>query len=145
VSQVVVRNATADGLGLPLPGGRVRIYERDASGAVQFTGETAIRHTPENEKLTLDVGAAFDLAGERRQVSSRRITEREREWSVEVKLRNRKARAVTIVVEEPVPSDADVVSRSHEFTRKDAGTLQFEIAVPAGQEAILIYTARSRS
>ncbi|OGF17649.1 MAG: hypothetical protein A2W00_05125 [Candidatus Eisenbacteria bacterium RBG_16_71_46] len=145
MSQLVVKNTSADGLGVPLPGGRVRIYEPDAGGTLQFTGETAIQHTPENETLTIDVGAAFDLAAERRQVSSRRISDREREWSAEIRLRNRKPGAVTVVVEENVPSDAEIVSRSHPFTRKDAQTVQFEVAVPAGAEATLSYTARTRS
>src|SRR5207249_3083614 len=63
--QLEVRNTAAAGLGVPLPGGRVRFYEADPAGALQFTGETQIGHTAEGEKLTLDVGAAFDLAAER--------------------------------------------------------------------------------
>ena len=38
----------------------MRIYEADPSGALQFTGETRIAHTPEGEKLTLEMGAAFE-------------------------------------------------------------------------------------
>jgi len=143
-TQLVVMNDAASGLGVPLPGGRVRFYEADAAGDLQFTGETGITHTAEGEKLTLDVGQAFDLVAERRELRQRRISDREREYAVEIKLRNRKKSEVTIVVEEGVAGDWEVLQKTHEFTRKDANTLEFKIPVAAGKETILGYTARVR-
>ena len=143
-AQLVVTNEAASGLGVPLPAGRVRFYEADATGDLQFTGETSIAHTAEGEKLTLDVGQAFDLAAERHETRQRRISDREREYSVEIKLRNRKKDAVTIVVEESVGGDWEVLEKTHEFTRKDANTLEFRIPVAAGKETMLGYTARVR-
>ncbi|MGH7730003.1 MAG: DUF4139 domain-containing protein [Candidatus Eiseniibacteriota bacterium] len=143
-AQLLVENTAAAGLGVPLPGGRVRVYESDLGGALQFTGETRIGHTPEGEKVTLDVGTAFDLAAERREVYNRRISDREREYQVEVKLRNRKKGDVTILVEEQAAGDHEVLKSSHPATRKDAGTLQFTLPVPAGRETVLSYTLRVR-
>lgn len=142
--QLMVENTAAAGLGVPLPGGRVRIYEADPAGAVQFTGEARIGHTAEGEKITLEVGTAFDLVAERREVSQRRISDREREYGVEIKLRNRKKSDVSIVVEEGVAGDHDVVKSSHPATHKDANTLQFTLPVPAGKEIVLSYTVRVR-
>jgi hypothetical protein len=143
-TQLVVMNDAASGLGVPLPGGRVRFYETDAAGDLQFTGETSIPHTAQGEKLTLDVGQAFDLAAERRETRQRRVSDREREYSVEIKLRNRKKSDVTIVVEEGVPGDYDILQKTHEFTRKDANTMEFKIPIAAGKEVLLGYTARVR-
>lgn len=143
-SQLELVNSTAAGPGVPLPGGRVRFYQADADKDVQFTGETAIGHTPVDEKLTLDVGTAFDLAAERRETANRRISDRERELSVEIKLRNRKTSDVTIVVEEPIGGDAELTAQSYPSTKKDANTFRFEIKVPAGKETVLTYTARVR-
>ena len=143
-SQIELKNETAAGLGVPLPAGRVRFYEPDAGGALQFTGETTINHTAEGEKLTLDVGQAFDLVAERRELYNKRITDREREYSVEIKLRNRKKTNVSIVVQEGVGGDAEVLKKTHEFTRKDANTIEFKVAVPAGKEVVVRYTARVR-
>jgi hypothetical protein len=143
-TQMVVTNDAASGLGVPLPGGRVRFYEPDAAGDLQFTGETSIAHTAEGEKLTLDVGLAFDLVAERRELRQKRISDREREYAVEIKLRNRKKSEVTIVVEESIGGDWEVLQKTHEFTRKDANTLQFKIPVAAGKETVLGYTARVR-
>jgi hypothetical protein len=143
-AQLIVENTTAAGLGVPLPGGRVRVYESDPSGALQFTGESRITHTAEGEKLTLDVGTAFDLAAERREVYNRRISDREREYAVEIKLRNRKKSDVTILVEEPAAGDHEVLKSSHPATRKDANTLQFTLPVPTGKETVLSYALRVR-
>lgn len=144
MSQLLIENTSAAGLGTPLAGGRVRVYEADPAGALQFTGESRIGHTAEGEKVTLDVGTAFDLAAERRELYNKRITDREREVQVEIKLRNRKKSDVTIVVEESVGGDIDVLKSSHPHTRKDANTLQFTLPVPAGKETVLTYTLRTR-
>ena len=144
MTRMEIVNAKESGLGLPLPGGRVRFYEADASGAPQFTGESSIKHTPEGEKLTLEVGAAFDLATERRELYNKRISDREREYAVEVKLRNRKKGDVVILVDESVAGDTEITQKTHDFTRKDAGTIEFSVPVPAGKEAVVRYTARVR-
>lgn len=144
VSQLVLQNTAAAGLGVPLPGGRVRVYESDPAGATQFIGESRITHTAEGEKVTLDVGTAFDIAAERREVSSRRISDREREAEVEVKIRNRKKTNVTVVVEEPVAGDHEVLKSTHPAKRKDANTLEFSLPVAAGKETVLTYTVRQR-
>jgi hypothetical protein len=142
--QLELTNTTANGLGVPLAAGRVRVYERDGSGEVRFTGEGRIKHTAEGEKLTIDVGKAFDLVAERRETYNKRISDREREYEVEIKLRNRKKTNVTITVEENVGSDFEVIRKSHELKRKDANTITFDVPVAAGKEVILTYAVRVR-
>lgn len=144
MSQLEIVDSKADGLGLPLPAGRVRFYETDPAGAPQFTGESSIKHTPEGEKLTLEVGAAFDLKAERRDLYNKRISDHEREHAVEIRLRDRKPADVVILVQESVGGDTEITQKSHDFTRKDATTIEFAVPVPAGKEAVLSYTARVR-
>ena len=143
-TQLVTTNENANGLGVPLAGGRVRIYEPDPSGALQFTGETTIGHTAQGEKVTLDIGQAFDLVGERKELSNKRVSDREREIAVEITLRNRKPNAVTITVQESVGGDTEITQKSQAFTRKDANTIEFEVPVPAGKEVKVTYTAHTR-
>jgi len=143
-TQLEIVNDAAGGLGIALPGGRVRVFETDAAGDLQFTGESTIGHKAAGEKFTVEIGRAFDLVAERREVTNRRLSDREREYQVEVKLRNRKKTAATIVVEEGVAGDHDVTQRTHPFERKDANTLKWEIPVAAGQEVVMTYTVRVR-
>jgi hypothetical protein len=143
-AQLELLNSAKDGPGAPLPAGRVRIFQADDSGAQQFTGESTIGHTPVDEKLTLEVGYAFDLAAERKTLAERRPSDREREYDVEIKLRNRKSVPVTILVDESVGGDTVLLKQSHPSTRKDANTIRFSIDIAPGKEAVLTYTARQR-
>ncbi len=70
-SYVTFRNDEKGGLGIPLPKGKVRVYQRDADGKEQFIGEDAIDHTPRGEEVRLYLGNAFDIVGERAQKESR--------------------------------------------------------------------------
>jgi len=137
-------NSAKDGTGAPLPAGRVRCYAPDADKDLQLTGETTVKHTAVDEKVTLEMGYAFDLAAERKQTSERRVSDREREYSVEIKLRNRKPVDVTIRVEEPANGDIDVIKSSIPVSREEANLLKFTVPVAAGKEVLLTYTARQR-
>jgi len=132
------------GSGAPVPAGRVRCYAPDADKDLQLTGETTVKHTAVDEKVTLEMGYAFDLAAERKQTSERRVSDREREYSVEIKLRNRKPVDVTIRVEEPANGDIDVIKSSIPVSREEANLLKFTVPVAAGKEVLLTYTARQR-
>ncbi|MDZ4859636.1 MAG: DUF4139 domain-containing protein, partial [Candidatus Hydrogenedentes bacterium] len=57
------QNKEANGLGMPLPAGVMRVYQEDSEGMLQFAGEDRIKHTPKDEKITLRLGEAFDVIG----------------------------------------------------------------------------------
>jgi hypothetical protein len=137
-------NSAKDGMGAPIPAGRVRCYAPDADKDLQLTGETTVKHTAVDEKVTLEMGYAFDLAAERKLVSEKRVSDREREYSVEIKLRNRKSVDATIQVEEPANGDTEVIKSSIPVTRDEAGLLKFTVPLAAGKEVVLTYTARQR-
>ncbi len=144
LSQLELVNSAKSGVGAPVPGGRVRCYAPDADNDLQLTGETTVKHTAIDEKLTLDMGYAFDLAAERKNTSEKRVSDRERELSVEIKLRNRKTVDATIIVEEPTGGEVEMIKSSLPFTRDEANLFRFTVPVPAGKEVVLTYTARQR-
>lgn len=143
-AQLELVNSAKDGVGVPIPAGRVRCYAPDSDKDLQLTGETNVKHTAVDEKLTLDLGYAFDLAAERHVTSERRVSDREREYAVEIKLRNRKTADATIAVEEPAGGDVEVIQSSLPASRADANLIKFTVHVPAGKEVVLGYTARQR-
>ena len=135
-------NSQKDGLGIPLPAGKVRVYKRDTDGSLEFIGEDSLDHTPKNEKVRLVMGNAFDCVGERRVTDTKRITQRMREETVEIKLRNRKEESVTITAVEHLWGDWEIMDKSTEFAKKDAYTAEFTVAVPADGEVVITYTVR---
>jgi hypothetical protein len=142
--QLEMVNSAREGAGVPLPAGRVRCFQPDDDKELQFTGETNVGHKAVDEKVTLDLGYAFDLAAVRKTTADRRVSDREREFSIEIKLRNRKPAAARIVVEETIGGDVQVTAQSAPSERKDANTVQWTLDVPPGKEVFLTYTARQR-
>jgi len=138
--QLEFKNSKKDGLGMPLPKGKIRVYKEDTDGSLEFVGEDMIDHTPLDEKVRIYLGNAFDLVGERVQKSTSQLSNRSREEEYEITLRNHKKEAVEIVVSERFWGNWKLLKNSSSFTKKDARTAEFKIPVPANGEAVLAYT-----
>ncbi|MCD6288298.1 MAG: DUF4139 domain-containing protein [Candidatus Hydrogenedentes bacterium] len=135
-------NKGVPGLGVPLPAGTVRTYKRDSKGALQFTGEDNIKHTPRDETVKLTVGSAFDIVAERKQTDYKKIAPREFETEIKVDLRNRKDAPVTVTVEEFIPGDWAIIEKNHPYMKKDAHTVEFEVNIDARSATTFTYRAR---
>jgi len=144
LAQLELQNSKSNGPGVPLPAGRVRAFAPDAAKDLQFTGESNIKHIPVDGKFTLDMGYAFDVTGERRSTVEKRISDREREYGIEIVLKNAKSVDAVVIVEESIGGEVEIVNQTSASIRKDANTLQWTITVPAGKSAKLGYTARQR-
>jgi hypothetical protein len=138
-----LRNAEASGLGMPMPAGTVRVYQADSRGGIQFVGEDRINHTPNDETLNLKIGNAFDVVAERTQLDFQRIGDRVFEFEYEVVLRNHKASAVTVEVNEPVGGTWTVLRSTHAWVKTEAFALQFTLPVDADGETTLRYRVRA--
>jgi hypothetical protein len=71
---IELTNEKSKGLGRALPKGVVRVYKRDTDDTMVFAGEDSIDHTPEGERVKLDVGKAFDVVYERKVLSFNEIS-----------------------------------------------------------------------
>lgn len=138
-------NSEANAMGMPLPAGTVRVYKADARGQLQFVGEDRIQHTARNETVRLYIGDAFDVVATRRVMGDRRISDSEREITVEVEVRNRKAEPAEVdVVERQFWGDWRITQSTHRHERLDARTAQFTVRLGADETATVRYTARLR-
>lgn len=138
-------NREDNSLGMPLPAGRVRVNQMSRNGSLEFIGEDVIRHTPRNEKLSLKLGNAFDIVGERRQ--TRFNVDSKARWieeSFEIEVRNRKKEAATVVVREYLYrwSNWNIASESTKHIKRDSQTIDFPVTIAADGEAKLTYTVR---
>ena len=142
--RIEISNSETNGLGVPLPKGRMRLYRTDVDGRREFTGENQLDHLPKNELLKLDMGSAFDLVGERKRTDfSVDTTAKKMTESFEIKLRNRKEKeAVEIRVIEPLIRCANwkIASNSLPYAKFDSHTVEFRAPVPADGETVLTYT-----
>lgn len=141
--RIEIENTEDNGLGIPLPKGRMRLYRTDdEDGRREFTGENRMDHLPKNESLKLDMGNAFDLVGERTRkdftvdTTGKRMTE-----VIEIKLSNRKDAPVEIRVIEPLFRAANwrIAQETQPYTKVDSNTIEFRVPVPADSEVKLSY------
>jgi hypothetical protein len=138
-------NSAAAGLGIPLPKGTIRVMKADTDGSLEFVGEDQIDHTPKDEKVRSLLGNAFDIVGERTQTAQQQISPRVYDESIEIKLRNHKTTAVTIVVVEHFWGDWTITTTSQPSTKKDARTAEWRIPVSPDGESVLKFTVRHQS
>src|SRR5947209_5942494 len=61
------KNEEKNGLGIPLPAGNVRVYQKDSKGGILFVGEDRIDHTPKDEFVNIHIGNAFDVVSQHKQ------------------------------------------------------------------------------
>jgi len=142
---VAFRNDEKSGLGIPLPKGKVRVYQRDADGKEQFIGEDEIDHTPKNEEVRLYLGNAFDIVGERKQKDFRTLASGHViEETIEVKVRNHKTEPVEVqVYEHPWRwGQWEIVKSSADYEKVDQSTLKFPTRIAGDGEATVVYTIR---
>lgn len=130
------------GLGMPLPKGKVRVYKEDEDKALIFIGEDFVDHTPEGEPVKVYVGDAFDIVAERTQKDRRAIGKDSWEETWEIKLRNHKEEAVQVDVVEHLNFDWEILSKTHDYKKKDARTIEFNVSIPGNQEVAIEYTVR---
>ncbi len=136
-------NKEENGLGVPLPAGRMRFYRMDDDGQLEFTGENTIDHTPKNETIRVYLGNAFDIVGERKRMDFYKHPSRDlmRE-TFEVEIRNRREEAVTVQIIEHLYrwSNWEIQKPSHEFEKTDAQTIEFPVDVEADGIVTVRYT-----
>ncbi len=137
------KNSKSNGLGMPLPMGRVRFYRHDQDGQMEFTGEDKIDHTPSDEIVRFYTGNAFDVVGERRRTYYK-VNSQER-WvdeSFEIKLRNHKSSSAEVRVVEHLYrwTNWTISQKSDDFQKTDSQTVEFLVQAPPDKEKTVTYT-----
>jgi len=137
---VETKNSKSDGLGIPLPKGKIRIYKKDGS-ELEFIGEDRIDHTAENEKVKIEIGKAFDIEAERKILERKRLGNNSERLVIEVELRNHKKENIEVRVTEPVMTyrNFEIIKSNFNPVEKDASKIEFIIPVKAGGTSTLNY------
>ncbi len=129
-------NTDANGLGMPLPKGKVRVYKASKDGGAEFIGEDRIDHTAREEKVRISTGNAFDIIGERKQTDTKRGGA---EYAMEIKIRNRKNEAVEVVVAENIWGDWTMLEATSGWVKKSANQIEWKVPVKPNEEKVLTY------
>lgn len=145
-------NQQADGLGEPLPGGRVRIFDGREAGAL-FAGEADIRDNPVGGPVEFAIGFARDLTltpklpeDEEPQVKWLSLLTRRASLPMEMLIENEKSVPVEVEVRQGEMLElTDIrVKRASLAPQRKAGDYMWRITVPANGAAHLSYTVSGR-
>ncbi len=137
------RNTDAAGLGLPLPGGALRVYQD--GGAPLLLGEDRLPDIAEGQEAEILLGEAFDITVERRQTAFRQTDQRGGyEAAYEIALKNAKPVGATVQVEALFPGEWRILEESAPHTTRDANRAEWSMAIPAAGETVLSYRVSVR-
>ncbi len=144
--KIEFENKKEYGLGVALAKGKVRVFKNDpADDSLEFVGEDMIDHTAREEKVSLYIGDAFDIAVTYKLLDSK-VSRRARWDNHQIELRNRKDVAVTVFVDEKFNSwvNWDIERNNFEYEKYSAGTARFKVKIAADSVATLEYSANQR-
>lgn len=136
-------NSEKNGLGIPLPKGKLRFYRRDTDGNMEFTGESMIDHTPKDETVRVYTGNSFDLTGERKRTNY--VIDLNKQFvdeSFEIRLRNHKKEPVTFTVVERLYRGVNwrITQESHQHKKTEAQQMEYQVTVAPDSEQVVSYT-----
>ena len=131
-------------MGMPLPKGKFRVYQRDSEGSVQMLGEDEINHTPRNERLSLVVGNSFDIVASRKRTNYNILAPNMSRETYEIEVRNRKKTAETVHVYERKWGDWTITEKNLEFSKLDSNTADFVVDLAPNEVKTVKYTVETR-
>lgn len=140
------KNEEKNHLGMPLPKGKVRVYQEDeADGTLEFIGEDLIDHTAKDEEVLIKLGQSFDVVGERTRTNFTRDDRRHvLTESFKIQVRNHKDADQKVIIKENLFRwmNWEITESSDKFEKIDSRTIHFNVKVPANGSKTVTYTVR---
>ncbi len=143
-ADVVLRfdNSKASNLGLPLPAGTIRVYKANSRQNLFFVGEDRISHTPENGKIKLNLGSAFDVSAEGRETAYTALSDKAYEAGYSLTFKNGSDTPVKVAYRQDFPYEWSITDSSVPYTAPTARQSEWTIAIPAKGSTTLTFTVR---
>jgi hypothetical protein len=145
VSYRIVNDANSSLGEFALWGGKARIFQDDGHGSTIFLGEDMTGLVPVGQKMELYIGDSRDIVvTQRKMQDSRIITQKNNRGEpvlydtneqITAKIENFKDSPAALTMVQHIPGQWDMESCNMKYEKKDAGTLEFDIQLPARTEA----------
>jgi hypothetical protein len=133
-------NSKENGLGFPLPMGRIRTYKKD-NNHLLILGEDRLIHVPKDEKIRFEIGKAFDIKAERIITNRQRDSKNSEKLQISIEFKNRKEDDIEILVTEPVSAHRDyrILNSNLDVFDKNANQVEFIVPVKANNSNTLTF------
>jgi len=138
-------NEAKSGLGeFALWGGKVRLFQDDGHESTIFLGEDVTGLVPVGEKTELYIGDSRDIVVTQRKMkdnkinlqrnNNNRVVLYDTDELITAKIENFKDGPAVLTMIQHIPGQWDMEKCNMKYKRKNAGTLEFEIKLPARTE-----------
>jgi len=140
-----IKNDSAGGLGdFALWGGKARIFQQDGHDSTIFLGEDTTPMVPVGEKTELYIGDSRDIVVTQKKMKdekinitrndAHRIVLFDTDEIITARIENFKDSPTILTMTQHIPGQWEMKKCNLEYEKKDAGTLEFEIRLPARTE-----------
>ena len=139
--EYAIPNTAQNNLGLPMPQGKIQLYQLLSNGNIEFIGQDKIMQIPKNETATVSSGKAVDVIGERKVLNYDRQRKSE-EASISVKISNTLNKSIDVRLIEHIYGDWVVRNASSNYRKVDASTIHFSLSISPESSRTITYTYR---
>lgn len=126
-----ITNDKDSNIGMPLPKGVIRFYNKDDADKTQFIGESDIKQLAVNEEGELNLGIASDIFAKGKIVNITTIAKNIKEVDVEVTIINSKDEDVSVKFEQNIYDEWKVLSETHTSEKKSQSVARWTVDVPS--------------
>ena len=155
---VVMENTEASNLGISLPTGTIRFYEKDKNGNLQFVGSNNISNTAKEETLRLNLGKAFNLVanGKIKKVSEKELTRTGKDlhgcynvsllktYEAQINFNNAEKEDNVVVFKQNMSDTAKITKESLKSEAENAGTRVWKVNIPASSKVDLTFSVEMK-
>ena len=123
-------------------GGKARLFQDDGHDSTIFLGEDVTGLVPVGEKMELYIGDSRDIVVTQRKMREEKINVRynnrrdsivlyDSDEIITAKIENFKDSPAVLTMIQHIPGEWKMIECDMDYTRKDVGTLEFEVVLPA--------------
>jgi hypothetical protein len=129
VIKIEIDNSKENNLEIPLPKGKVKVYQSDSDNLLEFIGEDQIPHTAKKQPITLNLGTAFDIVCDFNEAN--RYEEDHLEYIEErYYIHNQKDEKVTVKIDHTIRERTwEMVKVSHKYEKISSRTITCNVEV----------------
>ena len=136
-----ISNTKENNLGVPLPKGKIQLYQSASNGNIEYVGEDEIRQVPKGANAKIISGRAFNVVGKRKVLNYDRQRKSE-EGTISIEVTNTLSKEINVRIIEHIYGDWVVRDASTNYRKKDASTIHFPIKVSRNASQTVTYTYR---
>jgi len=142
-SVIKFKNTEANGIGVPLPKGVIKVYKQDTDDNMEFIGEDSVEHTGRNEEVKINTGKAFDIVASTLAKDRAYISQNVTERTIQVTIRNNSDEEKTIDVLYQLGGNTRILTTDIKPEIDTNNRATFLVKVPKNTQAIFSFRERT--